>query len=247
MNVLSCPRVLLLFLTLPLVLGGCSVASTVRPESYYDGVQPVSLDTGEPISLFPGDASVLTDDAIRRILDYRYAPPTLSRIALMPAGMEMWSGWSEGLAMATEQLEKDAVRVLEASPRVYDAAFLPSVLTPERRSVPHLREAAARFQADLMLVYRNFCRSFQKYRVFRSNRARAFCGVEAVLIDTRTGIVPLSVVASRTFDVEQSAGDLDFRETVLKAQLAAVAGSLSEAVSEVVNLLETHSANEEGG
>ena len=247
MNVLSCPRMLLLFLAIPLVLGGCSVASTVRPESYYDSVPPAALDTDEPVSLFPGDAKVLTDDAIKRILDYRYAPPALSRIALMPAGMEMWSGWSEGLAVATEQLAKDVVDALEASPRVYDAAFLPSVLTPERRSVPHLREAAARFQADLMLVYRNFCRSFQKYRFFRSNRARAFCGVEAVLIDTRTGVVPLSVVASRTFDVEQSAGDLDFRETVLKAQLAAVAGSLSEAVSDVVHLLETHPPNEEPG
>ena len=232
------PAILCLLTTF--ALGGCSVASTVRPESYYDSVRPASLDTDEPVSLFPGDASVLTDDAIKRILDYRYRPPVLSRIALIPAGREMWSGWSEGLAMATEQLEKDVVSVLEASPRVYDAAFLPSVLTPERRSVPHLREAAARFQADLMLVYRNFCRSFQKYRVFRDNRARAFCGVEAVLIDTRTGIVPLSVVASRTFDVEQSADDLNFRETVLKAQLAAVAGSLAEVVSDVVVLLEAH-------
>lgn len=66
-----------------------------------------------------------------------------------------------------------------------------------------------------------------------------FCGVEAVLIDTRTGVVPLSVVASRTFDVEQSAADLDFRETIVKAQLVAVTGALSEAVSEVVSLLET--------
>lgn len=247
MNALSCPRVLLLFLAIPLVLGGCSVASTVRPESYYDGVRAASLDRDEPVSLFPGDASVLTDDAIRRILDYRYAPPTLSRIALMPAGRQMWSAWSEGLAVATEQLERDVVDVLEASPRVYDAAFLPSVLTPERRSVPHLREAAARFQADLMFVYRSFCRSFQKYRVFRDNRARAFCGVEAVLIDTRTGVVPLSVVASRTFDVEQSAGDLDFRETVLKAQLAAVAGSLSEVVSDVVDLLEVQQDGGEPG
>lgn len=52
---------------------------------------------------------------------------------------------------------------------------------------------------------------------------------------------------SRTFDVEQSAGDLDFRETVLKAQLAAVAGSLSEAVSEVLQLLETHQPSAKPG
>lgn len=235
----SCLR-LLLFLTLTFVAGGCTVASSVRPESYYDSVRHASLERDDPASLFPGDAAVLTDDAIQRILEYRYAPPSLSRIALMPTGMDTWSRWSEGLAVATGQLEEGVVGVLEASPRIYDAAFLPSVLTPERRSVPHLREAAARFQADLTLAYRTFCRSFQRHRLFRDDRARAFCGVEAVLIDTRTGVVPLSVVASRTFDVEQSEDDLNFRETVLKAQLAAVAGSLSEIVAEVVNLLEGH-------
>ena len=227
-----------LFLSL-FMLAGCTVTSSVRPDSYYETVRRASLDMGEPVSLFPGDAGVLSDDAINRILDYRYAPPALSRIALMPAGMEMWSGWSEALAVATEQLEQDVVDVLKASPRIYDAAFLPSVLTPERRSVPYLREAAARFQADLLLAYRNYCRSFQKYRLFRADRARAFCGVEAVLIDTRTGLVPLTAVASRTFDVEQSTDDMDFRETILKAQLAAVSGSLSEVVSEVVQLLES--------
>lgn len=103
MNRASC-RFLALFFSMAFVLGGCSVASTMRPESYYSSVRPGSLDTDEPVSLFPGDASVLTDEAIKRILDYRYAPPALSRIALMPAGMEMWSGWSEGLAVATDSL-----------------------------------------------------------------------------------------------------------------------------------------------
>lgn len=51
------------------------------------------------------------------------------------------------------------------------------------------------------------------------------------------------MVASRTFDVEQSADDLDFRETIVKAQLSAVTGALSEVVSEVVHLLNTAENN----
>ena len=232
------PYCLLLIL---ITLGGCTVASTTaRPESLYNNrLRQVALDMGEPVSLFPGDSAVLTDDAIRRILDYRYAPPALSRIGLMPSGMETWSGWSESLAVATDRLQTDVIDLLEASPHVYDAAYLPSVLIPERRSVPYLREAAARFQADLLLAYRSYCRSFRKYRMFRADQSRAFCGIEAVLIDTRTGLVPLTVVASRTFDVQESSDDLNFQETILKAQLAAVAGALSEAVSEVVQLLDT--------
>ena len=214
---------------------------TVRPEGYYGGVQYASLDTDR--AGFP--VSGRCQRAHRRRHQAHPGLPLHTARAESHRPDACRHGGVVGLVRRTgcppaKQLEKGVVGVLEASPRVYDAAFLPSVLTPERRSVAHLREAAARFQADLLLVYRTFCRSFQKYRVFREDRARAFCGVEAVLIDTRTGVVPLSVVASRSFDVEQSAGDLNFRETILKAQLAAVAGALSEAVSDVVHLLETH-------
>lgn len=212
--------------------------SSSGPGSYYATTPHPVRDLDQPVSLFPGDANVLTDEAIGRILNYRYEPPGLSRVALLPVGMEAWGGWSEVLTTATKKIEDDVIATLEASPHVYDAAYLPSVLVPEKRWVPYLREAAARFQADLLFVHRNYCRTFEKYRLFRADRVRALCGVEGVLIDTRTGLVPLTAVTSRTFDIEASADDLNFRETVLKAQLAALAEALGEAVADVVKLLD---------
>ena len=227
-------------------VGGCAVPSSPGPESYYATTARQVRDLDQPVSLFPGDANVLTDEAIGRILNYRYEPPGLSRVALLPAGMEVWGGWSEALTTATKKIEDDVIAILEASPHVYDAAYLPSVLVPEKRSVPYLREAAARFQADLLFVHRNYCRTFEKYRVFRTDRARALCGVEGVLIDTRTGLVPLTAVTSRTIDIEASADDLNFRETVLRAQLSALAEALGEAVSDVVELLDRQQLDASG-
>lgn len=226
-------EVSLLFLALAMV--GCSTVSTTqRPDSYYDS----AVGSSDADSLFAGDASVLSDEAIGRILDYRYEPPELARVALMPFGREQWSRWSEELAVATRDLERDVLDNLQGSPRVYDASYLPSILVPESRTVPHLREAAARYQADLLLVYRSYCRTFDRYRFLQAPTARAYCGVEAVLLDTRTGLVPFTTVAFESYEVSRSSDDSNFQETVLKAQLASVGKAMSGVANDIRGFLD---------
>ena len=217
-----------------LVLSGCAtVMSDPRPVEYYDSTPSAQAEG----SLFSGDAQTLSDSAIREILAFRYEPPALSRIALMPFGREAWSGWSEELALATERFESEVIDSLQASPRIYDASYLPSILIPQNRTVPHLREAAARYQADLLLVYRSYCQSFERYRLFGADRTRAYCGVEAVLLDTRTGLVPFTSVATRNYDVEKNDVDTNFRETRLKAQLNATAAAMGDVSAQIVAFL----------
>ncbi len=222
-------------LMLMLLAGGCAApASTLpRPEAYYNTT--AAADSGD--SLFAGDAATLSDEAIQKILSYNYQPPALSRVALMPFGREIWSTWSEELAVASQQVQAEVLETLRASPRIYDASYLPSILVPQNRTVPHLREAAARYQADLLLVYRSYCQSFARYRLFGASESRAYCGVEGVLLDTRTGLVPFTAAALRTFEVVENRQDTNFRETQLRAQLDASAGALAEVSAAVVTFL----------
>jgi hypothetical protein len=155
----------------------------------------------------------------------------------MPFGRESWSEWSEDLSLASDRMRTDVLGQLVSSPRVYDASYLPSILIPEQKTVPHLREAAARYQADLLLVYRSYCRSFEKYRFFAAARSKAYCGVEAVLLDTRTGLVPFTSVALESFEASENDNDMNFRETTLKAQLSATEDALSAVISEIVGFL----------
>lgn len=226
---------LTLFLALVFLFVGCTapVSTLSRPDAYYESATAAETDA----SLFSGDAETLADDAIRRILEYQYAPPSLSRIAIMPFGREVWSTWSEELAMASESLQTQVLDQLRASPKVYDASYLPSILVPLNRTVPHLREAAARYQADLLLVYRSYCQSFDRYRFFAADTSRAYCGVEAVLLDTRTGLVPFTSVATRSYDVVEDEADTNFRETKLRAQLDATAAAMGDVSAEVVRFL----------
>lgn len=224
-----------LFIAILAILEGCAapVSTLPRPDAYYDS----AATDQSASSLFAGDAETLSDGEIQKILDFNYKAPTLSRIALMPFGREVWSSWSEELALASESLQAKVLNELRASPKVYDASYLPSILIPENRGVPHLREAAARYQADLLLVYRSYCQSFERYRFFAADESRAYCGVEAVLLDTRTGLVPFTAVATRTYDVVRNSTDANFSETRLRAQLDATAAGMADVSAKVVSFL----------
>ncbi len=120
---------------------------------------------------------------------------------------------------------------------MYDASFLPSLLVPEQRTVLFLREAAARYQADLLLAYRTNCRTYERYRMVSQNETRAHCSTEAVLLDVRSGIVPFTVVASKEFSATRERDDMNFRETVRRAELAAISESLGEIASQLNRFL----------
>lgn len=108
---------------------------------------------------------------------------------------------------------------------------------PRDRAVGHLREAAARYQADLLLVYRTDCRSFERYRFLAGSEVKAVCVVETVLIDTRTGIVPFTAAVRHEFEARKSHDDNNFAETVRRAEVAAIEQGLDTTAGRVMAFL----------
>jgi hypothetical protein len=178
-------------------------------------------EQSEPQSLFPGDAEVLSDSAIRRILAYEIELPPQVRIAVLQLG-SLWSyrrWWSHELAELSTQVNAAFQERLGQSPRVASVDHLPLLLIPEQQTVPRVREAAARFRADLLLVYQPVCGIFERSRFLRANQFRVVCTIEAILLDTRSGIVPFSGFANGEEVTQKSEDDFDLRETEMRAQL----------------------------
>ena len=193
-------------------------------------------------SLFPSDAEILSDEQIRRILETRVAVPDRARIALLHLNHRSlgryfsWSNYYGGTA--AERLADDAlVRDLRESPSIADAAYLPSLLLPAERSVPRLREAAARFQSDLLFVYATDCQVFSRYRVFKADESKAQCTAEAALLDVRTGVVPFTAKAEEEFVVEQRKSDADFAETIERAEASAAQAAVRSTARSLVDFL----------
>ena len=217
------------------LISACSakqpMVSQARPDSYYAGV--MEPDVRSEKSLFSSDSEILTDDDVKRILAFKYNPQKTNRVAILPIGQFYWHGWSDELDKAGEAVQNALVDKLKESQSVYDASYLPTLLIPEEKTVGFLREAAARYQADLLLIYKASFRNYRKYRVFSPDKTKAYCSLEAVLLDTRTGIVPFTILVSRTFTAEKNKSDMNFYETIRKAELSTLKSALDEVGVEV--------------
>lgn len=219
-----------------LLLAGCAyVATTRRPDGYYAGISQGEDDR----PLFKSDAAVLTDADIERILNRRLALPKQNRIAVLSlSGSSSWRFYSDDTVRLNEALDREFIGALKTSSRVYDASYLPALLVPENRTAPHLREAAARYQADLLLAYRSRCASYEKFRFFSADETRAYCSVEAVLLDVRTGIVPFTAVSTNDVETTKGAEDKNLAETIKRNELAAIGKSLNEIARDLVHFLD---------
>jgi hypothetical protein len=226
---------------------GCASVATRPPPP---GLQERPAEPGA--SLFPGDAATLDDREIARILGARFEPRARMRIALLYLEhRSMDVGWVYGprqtaSAQAPSSINEKLIGVLRGAAGVYDASYVPSFMSPTKLTVGNLREAAARYQADLLLLYRSECHTFEEYRVFRPSRAKAYCVAEAAAIDVRTGILPFTSRAVRDFEVVELSDDLALAEAVRRSEQLAVDGAMVENGQNLVKFLQATRASGAG-
>ena len=226
------------------LLAGC--ASTQR--SLTPVMASADYAAKEPIatSLFPSDLAVMSDEAVARIFSSKLELPAKARVALMkfPAGDGSRdfgrSYWRDEDYLKLQQSQVDTLaQALQASDQIAEATPLPSLLTPSRVSIPVLREAAVRMQADLLLVFRVGSDTYSQYRTFSKDKAKAYSTCELVLLDVRTGLVPFTRVVSRErLELKQPA-DLDLSETMRRAEQASAAEALKAAAEDLVNFVKS--------
>ena len=211
-----------------------TVGSTNRPQSYYqDSPEGDSGSIVGEVTL--GD----DDDKINRLLHHQVKLPKKNRIAILRLSRDnSWRFYSNDFTELNDSLTTGLIQKLRSSDRIYDASFLPAMLVPEMRTIPVLREAAARFQADLLLAYRSSCSSYDKYRFISSDETKSYCSVEAIVLDIRSGIIVKSVVSAEDFKALEQPGDTNFDETKKRAELEAVASALGNIAQEIVTYLE---------
>jgi len=186
-------------------------------------------------SLFKGDQAVISDQDIARILGTEISLAGRHRLAILNLGSSNY--WSDELAEVEARNSENLLHALKTSPQLSDALFLPSLLVPEKRTVPYLREAAARIQADLLFVYNARIETFRRDRVFKSDQVHAQCLAESVLLDVRTGIVVSTAKATENISMQKNPSDLNFNETVARAESEARGKAIVQLANAVVQRL----------
>ena len=227
----------LMLISVCLITGCVATHQPVMTSASYQALPPLES------SLFPSDQAVLSDDAIKQILSSKIELPKAAKLAVMKFPSSNTSAaryygsyyWRAEEYLKTEQHQLESLHAsLSATKRIAEVTLLPSLMVPKAASIPLLREATVRMQADLLLVFRISSDTYYKYGFFEKDQVKAYSTCEAVLLDVRTGIVPFTRVITREKLRKKTSDDLDQTETMRKAEadastdaLKAVAGDLA--------------------
>ena len=226
------------------LLSGCAsmpTASTpLMASAEYSAREPIAT------SLFPSDQAVLGDEAVARILSSKLELPAKTKLAIMkfPEGDgSRYYGryyWRDEAYLKLQQAQLDALtKALLASDQITEVTPLPSLMTPSRVTLPVLREAAVRMQADLLLVFRIGSDTYSQSRAFAKDKAKAYSTCELVLLDVRTGLVPFTRVVSRERLEAKLTTDLDLAETIRRAEQLSAADALNAAAEDLVSFVKS--------
>jgi hypothetical protein len=226
--------VVVLALLLPLLAAsGCAMKKMSAPPAPALDLSIVGNgDNRLQDSLFKGDQAVLSNQDIDRILTARITLEDRHRLAVLR--LDARSIRIQDIANLEAQNSEQFLNSIAKSPQFTQVRFMPALLIPERRTVPYLREAAARFQADLLLVYGTRVRTFRRDRLIGTDEVNAEAVVESVLLDVRTGIVIYTTQAIEIISAKKTQGDLNFSQTVAKAETEATGRALLKVADAVV-------------
>ena len=207
-------------------------------------------------SLFTNDKAILDEESIQRILASRFAMPKEIKIALFKMQEDQqkaiqyygYGYWRSEEYLTIQQGFIDTISgEIEKSSKVIEVACLPSIMIPKDPSLPSIREAAVRMQADMILVLKISADVYEKYRIFKTDQAKAFCTSEAFFLDVRTGLIPFSSIITNEYIATQEKNDANFNETMVRAQREAALLSLralGEKTLEFINSIPSEPTSE---
>lgn len=147
-------------------------------------------------------------------------PANVSVALLQLRGQQARRWWAPGETNdMSQQLADSALVYLRAASRVQRAEVMPALVVGEQHSIAALREAAARLQADLLLVYRPSCRLYERAPFLGALQWRATCTLEAVALETRSGLLPFSAVITRDQVTQRERGEFEDLEAQRRAEV----------------------------
>jgi hypothetical protein len=236
-------RILLLASLAALVAGGCATSPPYAGDVHAGDSELASRARDEygtlTESLFREDQALLGNEELKTILGSPVVLPDRAKLAVVRFGrLPYWWGWSEEFVRMNEAIDANFLGRLRTSGRLRDVAYMPALVAPPQMTIPHIRQAAGRLQADLVLIYRTSTYNYERHRWFKAPRTKAYCTVEAVLLDTRTGVIPFSTVVNERFAASESKKDYGFNETIARAEQQAIGRAWERLAQESVAFLD---------
>jgi hypothetical protein len=215
-----------MFLAVVLATIGCGPAE--RMTGYRNDTPPNALSG----SIFPSDIERAGNDEIGKVLDGKIPIKEGGHLAVLPIGNMYYvdSGHSD-------DLRKKIAESLAGNKYIGDVCRVPRMLLAEKITVPIIREIGARLQCENVLVYTSYDNYRYKRHVFSKDEIRASLTVEAVLINVRTGCIPIAMTVDEESIVKELKSDDDKYEFIKRAQRLCLESGLMKACDRINKVL----------
>lgn len=236
-------KIIILFLVLSLGLVGCASSYMNSPQSM-KGEEYQKKETLKS-SLFSSTLPISEQD-IKTILNSKMVLPQKVRVGIIKIEHKIdysfWSGYGQNkMNQSSFQLSDDVlgkfIGEIKKNSRVKDVVIVPSMLVAGNFSIYSLREMAVRMQLDELLIMRSESRSDYEFRPFVKDKVNASTTVEAVMLDTRTGLIPFSSIVSGKEVVLEISRDRTQYELAWRAALESETHGLIEVAKNFVSFI----------
>ncbi len=210
-------RHLMVLITL-LLFAGCASTGSYGPPPHANRLH----NPQQP--LFAADAAQITDTEISRILDTSIELPPTFRIGIVYLDHERETdGRLYRITNHSEMpLVSEAFVEVQQNERVYDISYLPQLLMPTELSAGTMRAAAARYQADWVLVFQTRTSILTKTPFLGEHQSRAFCAAECMVVDVRTGLIAFSAQSRVSLTEKKGDEEWTLEETNSVVEQAAI-------------------------
>lgn len=108
---------------------------------------------------------------------------------------------------------------------------------PDKVSVTNIREMGARLQCENVLVFTAYSDARYEYKVFGKDEMRANLTIEGVLVNVRTGCIPLAVSVDKEHVIKEVSADYDRYEFVRRAQRECLSDGIQDICTKINGIL----------
>ena len=240
-----------LLLTL-ICLFGCSSSAQFASSAGYMKDREYQRRDELKYSLFGNNPQTISEQDIQKVLNSKIILSKKIRLGVIKLESNSTytsNQWYMGSPLTlmnnkafilNEELKNQFFGTLKKSGRIRDITLLPSMMIPAPMTVPALRESAVRMQVDLLLVLRSENLADYEFMPFWiKDTAKTVSTVEAILLDSGTGAIPFTSIATDSAVLKEKSSDLNRFELIKKSSeeaetkaLITIANNLSKFIQE---------------
>jgi len=183
-------------------------------------------------SIFPADTQMASNDDVIQVLEGKVPMKEGGNLALLSIGGMHFldAGYTEKI---TSQIHND----FKDNKFVGDVINVPRMLMPNKISVSNIREMGARLQCENVLVFTAYNDTRYEKNTFTKDEMRVNLTVEGVLVNVRTGCIPVALSVDKELVIKEQEYDFDRYEFNRRGQRECFSNGLKDICSRINHVL----------